>query len=136
MSGSAFAQTSRLPFDIVEDSLTHAGTKHRDTYQLVGALSWDFYKGLSLGAKFDFTAANIAKYKDLRHKTKLMDMTVSAGVYVPLHAVSIGLNYAYRRNTQSLAFSTYATSAQDYVSYINYGPWIGTLEQFGKYWFH
>ena len=132
MSGSAFAQTSRLPFDIVEDSLTHAGTKHRDTYQLVGALSWDFYKGLSLGAKFDFTAANIAKYKDLRHKTKLMDMTVSAGVYVPLHAVSIGLNYAYRRNTQSLAFSTYATSAQDYVSYINYGPWIGTLEQFGN----
>ena len=74
MTGSAFIQTQRLPFDIIEDSLNNAGTKHRDTYNLMGALSWEIYKGIALGAKVDFTAANVAKYKDLRHKTKLMDL--------------------------------------------------------------
>ena len=80
MTGSAFIQTQRLPFDIVEDSLNNAGTKHRDTYNLMGALSWDIYKGLAIGTKVDFTAANVAKYKDLRHKTKLMDLALTTGV--------------------------------------------------------
>ena len=57
MTGSAFIQTQRLPFDIVEDSLNNAGTKHRDTYNLMGALSWEIYKGLAIGTKMNFTAA-------------------------------------------------------------------------------
>ena len=35
MTGSVFMQ-DRLPFDIIEDSLTNAGRKHRDTYHLTG----------------------------------------------------------------------------------------------------
>lgn len=130
MSGSAFFPTNRLPFDIVEDSLTHAGDKHRDTYRLMGAISWDIYRGIAIGGKFDFTAANMAKYRDLRHKTKLMDITATAGLYIPFNPIALGVNYSYRRNTQSLIFSTYAENNQEFSSFINYGPWIGKIEPF------
>ena len=97
-----------LPFDIVEDSLTNPGRKHRDVYHLSGGFGIDVLRGLSLGARLDYTAANYAKYKDLRHKNKLMDLQLAAGLYWPFAQWgSIGANYLYQRTTESLDFSTY-----------------------------
>lgn len=132
MTGSAFIDTSHLPFDLTEADLSNAGSKHYDTYHLMGAISWNVYKDVAIGVKTDFTAANAAKYKDLRHKSKLMNLDITSGVYIPLGPLKLGADYEYRRNTQSVLFSTYAGSAQDYVSYINYGPWIGKTEQFSN----
>ena len=57
MTGSAFMHLSpmadRYPFDIVEDSLTNAGKKHRDTYRLTGGFGIDIYRGISIGARLD-----------------------------------------------------------------------------------
>ena len=85
MTGSAFMHIGgRYPFDIVEDSLTNAGRKHRDTYRLSGAVGIDVWRGYALGARVDYTAANYAKYKDLRHKNKLMDLSATVSAYAPL----------------------------------------------------
>ena len=134
-------QSSRhLPFDIVEDSLTNTGTKHQDTYRLTGALGYDLYKGFSLGARLDYTAANLAKYKDLRHKNKLMDLDLTAGFYLPIRlrtgamdvpTLSIGANYLYHRTTESVQFSTYGKNDKVYNSLVSYANFIGHLEQFG-----
>ena len=131
MTGSAFLRPNRQPFDLAEDSLTNAGKKHFDTYHLTGALSWKVWRGLSLGAKIDFTAANAAKYRDLRHKTKLMDLNLLASAYLPIgRTLSLGANYRFCRNTESVSFSTYAGNEKEYFSFINYGPWIGEAEIF------
>lgn len=136
MAGSAFIDPTRRPFDIVEDSLTNTGKKHRDTYQLTGAVGVDVWRGLALGLRLDYTAANYAKYKDLRHKNKLMDLTASAGLYLPLaHIGNLGANYLYHRNTESITFGTYGKSDKVYQSLINYGNFIGQVEQFGSYGF-
>ena len=142
MAGSAFLPPLTLhpspftlhhPFDIVEDSLMNTGTKHRDVYSLSGGVGVDLWRGMSFGARLDYTSANYAKYKDLRHKNKLMDLQLSAGVYVPLgRVVQLGLNYLYHRNTESVLFSTYGKSDRTYNSFINYGPFIGQVEQFGS----
>lgn len=133
MTGSAFINPTRKPFDIAEDSLTNAGDKHRDTYRLTGGVGVDIWKGFSLGLSLDYTAANYAKYKDLRHKNKLMDMSVSAGAYAPLLPwLGLGANYSYHRNTESVSFSTYGKSEKVYKSLINYGAFFGTVEQFGN----
>ena len=93
MTGSAFISPHRKPFDIAEDSLTNAGKKHFDTYHLTGALGWQMWRGLAIGAKVDFTAANAAKYRDLRHKTKLMDLNLLASIYAPVgRTLSFGAN--------------------------------------------
>lgn len=134
MTGSAFIDPTRKPFDITEDSLNNDGTKHRDTYHLRGAVGWACSRHLSVGLRLDYTAANYAKYKDLRHKNKLMDLVFTAGIYAPLASwLSVGANYLYHRNTESVSFKLYGREDIVYKSFINYGPFIGKVEQFGNY---
>ena len=133
MTGSAFIDPTRKPFNLTEDSLTNAGKKHRDTYQLTGGFGIDIWQGISLGARIDYTAANYAKYKDLRHKNKLMDLKLTAGVYAPVTAwLNVGADYQYHRNTESLEFNTYGKSEKVYKTLIDYGNFMGTVEQFGN----
>ncbi len=132
MAGSAFVSPDRRPFDIVEDSLTNLGRKHRDTYNLVGAVGVDLWRGLSVGGRVAYTSANYAKYKDLRHKNLFMDLDVSVGLMAPLGRWgSLGANYRYRRNTESLEFSTYGKGDKVYKSLVGYAVFTGKVEQFG-----
>lgn len=122
MTGSVFIQPERYPFNIVEDSLTNAGKIHQDTYRLTGAVGIELWKWLSVGGRVDFTAANAAKYKDLRHKNKLMDLDASVAFYLPLTTwLNIGANYRYLRHSESLIFSTYSSNDITYKSLIEYG---------------
>jgi hypothetical protein len=108
MAGSAFINPTRKPFDIVEETTENTGTKHQDTYQLTGAIGVDLWKGISLGGRVDYTAANYAKYKDLRHSNKLMDLRLSIGLMARvLNQLNVGVNYQYHRNTESITFSKY-----------------------------
>lgn len=134
VTATAVPQSATLrPFDIVEDSLTNAGRKHRDTYNLTGAFSYSVTNGLAIGLRLDYTAANYAKYKDLRHKNKLMDLTASAGIYAPLLPwLSVGANYTYHRQTESVKFSINGKSDKVYQSLIDYGTFLGQVEQFGN----
>ena len=136
-----FSNQPHLPFDIVEDSLTNTGTKHQDTYRLVGGFSLSVTDGFAIGARLDYTAANLAKYKDLRHKNKLMDMNLTAGFYLPLSfpnrdrerlQLAIGANYLYHRTTESVQFSTYGKNDKVYNSLISYANFMGAVEQFGS----
>ena len=135
MTGSVFLQ-DRLPFDIVEDSLTNKGHKHCDSYHLTGGFSYSLTRSLALGLRADYTAANYAKYKDLRHKNKLMNLDVTAGLLSTLHAplstVHLGLDYTYHRRTESLQFATYGKSDKLYKSLIDYGAMMGVVEMFGN----
>ena len=135
MTGSVFMQ-QRLPFDIIEDSLTNSGRKHRDTYQLMGAVSYSFSPSLSIGLRMDYTSGNYAKYKDLRHKNKLMDLTLTAGFLSTFNiqhsTFNIGADYTYHRRTESLEFKTYGKSEKVYKSLIDFGGMMGIVEQFGN----
>ena len=132
MTGSVFMQ-DRLPFDIVEDSLTNMGRKHRDTYHLMGGCGYDIYKGFSIGLKADYTAANYAKYKDLRHKNKLMDLKLTVGVFAPFTTwLNVGADYTYLRRTESVKFDTYGKNEKVYKSLIDFGGMMGIVEQYGN----
>ena len=132
MAGSAFLCPKYKPFDIVEDSLTNIGKKHSDTYRLTGAVGVDLYHGMALGGRIDYTTANYAKYKDLRHKNSFMDLEATAAVYIPIaRSFQLGGNFYYRRNTESLVFSTYGKTDKTYKSLIDYGAFIGEVEEFG-----
>ena len=133
MTGSTFINPENTPFDIVEYTEDNAGKKNKETYNLVGAIGANLYKGLNFGVKFDFSAANYAKYKDLRHQNKLMDMNITAGLTYELSpSLQIGANYYYRRSTEGLYFKTYGTTDKVYKSLINYGGFFGKLETFGE----
>lgn len=133
MTGSAFIDPTRKPFNLVESDLENAGKKHQDTYRLTGGVGVDVYQGISLGARIDYTSANYAKYKDLRHKNKLMDLRVTASVYAPVRKwMNVGADYQYHRNTESLEFGTYGKGDKVYKTLIDYGTFMGLTEQFGN----
>ena len=136
MTGSAFIDPTRQPFDIIEDSLNNTGTKHRDTYHLTGAFGSTVGGGLAIGMKADYRTANYAKYKDLRHKNALMDLTLTAGLswngQTPLGAVQLGGDCYYRRNSESLTFATYGKGDKVYKSLIAYAAFTGHIETFGE----
>lgn len=133
MAGSTFINPERKPFDLVEDSLTNQGTKHRDTYTLTGAFGSSITDRLSVGAKINYTAANYAKYKDLRHQNKLMDLNLSAGLLYDINdAIALGAHYLYHRNTETIDFGTYGTSDKVYKTLVSYANFTGHLEQFGQ----
>ena len=79
MEGTAFINPS-APFHIVEANSSNKGDKKMETYHLQGGIGWKALPQLSIGASIDYTAANYAKYKDLRHKNTLMNMQVAADI--------------------------------------------------------
>lgn len=129
MAGSIFISPGRNSFDIVEYSDENQGDKRIETYNLVGAMSADLYKGLIFGAKIDFQAANYAKNKDLRHKNNLLDMFVSTGLNYEISPnINIGANYYYKRRIEGVEFKTYGLKDKQYFSLIDYGAFYGKKE--------
>ena len=143
MTGSVFmplpsvncklSSVNHRPFDIVEQTEENPGKKHRDTYRLVGAFGYAVSDGLAIGMKVDYTAANYAKYKDLRHSNKLMDLQLSVGATAPvLNWLTVGANYIYHRQTESVTYHTFGKSDRVYLSLIDYGAFMGRTEQYGS----
>ena len=134
MGGSVFMPANiHRPFDIVEDSITNLGKKHSDTYHLIGSFATTIHKGIAIGGKIDYTAANYAKYKDLRHQNKLMDLQLSAGVFIPLYKwLNVGAHYSFQHNIESVKFGTYGKSDKVYMSLIDFANFTGMVEQFGN----
>jgi len=133
MNGSTFINPENTPFDIVEYTEENSGKKNMETYNLVGAVSGKLSDRLAIGGRFDFTAANYAKFKDLRHQNKLMDMDVSVGLMYNLsNSIRLGGNYYYKRSTEGLYFKSYGTTDKVFKSLISYGGFFGKVETFGE----
>ena len=134
MAGSSFIpHDTHRPFDIVEDSLTNLGSKRLDNYLLNGGIGYSLTDAFAIGARVDYTAANYAKYKDLRHQNKLMNLQTTVGILATLqNHICIGANYLYRRNIENVNFSTNGKSDKVYKSLIDYGTFFGRVEQFGN----
>ena len=133
MDGSVFLNPDETPFDIVEYEDSNAGNKIKEQYDLVGAISANVYNGLTLGGRFDYTAANYTKTRDLRYKNVYMDMNLSVGASYDLsnHA-TLGLNYIYRRSSEELSFGIYGNYKDKFTSLISYGGFFGHSELFGE----
>lgn len=132
MAGSAFINPEEAPFDLVEYTEDNKGEKNLETYHIVGAVSGELSRRWTLGAKFDFMAANYAKDKDLRHKNSLLDMYLTVGATYKVDSDwEIGANYYYRRGVEGLDFDTYGTSDATYTTFIDYGAFYGRTEAHG-----
>ena len=85
----------------------------------------------AIGAKFDYTAINMARTKDLRHTNKVLDLDASVGAsYMLSDKFTIGAHYTYNRYIEGVAFNIYGTTDQQYFSLINYGAFSGKQELF------
>ena len=131
MGGSALIDPTHAPFNIVEYTDTTRGTKQKETYQLVGGLGYNFRHGLKLGVNIDYTATNYTKRKDLRHRNKMLDMTLSSGFLYPVRpSFEIGASYRYRKRVEGVFFNIYGNTDRNYTSLIDFGAFYGRAEGF------
>lgn len=131
MGGSAFINPYNNPFDIVESVDSTAGTRNMEAYSLTGGVSVDLNKKITVGGKIDYHVANYAKFKDLRHTNKLLDMNVSAGLLYKINKyITAGANYSYHRTVEGTTFQMFGNTDRQYYSLISFGSFYGRLEPF------
>lgn len=131
-TGSSLIDPTQTPFDLVELTTENAGKKRYEEYHITGRVGAQLGQRIAGGLSLSYTAANYAKYKDLRHINALMDMTVSAGVNYRIHPrLRIGANYTYRRRNESVQHSIYGKTDKTYYTLIDYGAFFGRNETFG-----
>jgi hypothetical protein len=129
MGGSAWINPYDTPFDLVETVDTTRGAKNLERYLLTGALGVNVWRGLSLGARIDYQAANYAKTRDLRHINKYSDLAFSVGAsYAFGSAVKLGANYFYRYNAEDVTFGIYGNTDRQYTSLVSFGGFFGRTE--------
>lgn len=133
MAGSMFIPTSELmPFDLVDDSLANAGDKKTELFTATGAIGWEAWRGISLGARVDFSAGTYAKHRDMRHSNTLMDLNARLNALMQLNDdAAIGVGFVYRRRTETMLFETYGTTDRIYKTLIDYANHHGEVETFG-----
>lgn len=134
MTGSAFIDPAYNAFDLSEMADSTRGTKNMETFLLAGGVATHLGHGVSLGGKVHYRTANYAKYRDLRHTNKLLDLTASAGVNYQLPAgndswsLIVGGCYLYRRSVEGLSFNMYGVTDKQYYTLINFGGFYGNSE--------
>lgn len=128
VTGTAFMKTDDVhPFDIILDV---PGRTVLESINIKGALGWNAWKNLSVGAAVDYTTANNAKQKDLRFASSYMNLNTNIGVSYDFGLCNVGASFLYRRNSESIAFSTYGTTDIVYTSLIDYANGMGIAETF------
>ena len=112
MCGSMFIDPGVYPVDVLEFT---PGRKSLQTYAFDGGFSYDLTSDWRIGAAMDFTSANMAKRKDLRHTNWKLDMTVAPGLMYHSGDFAIGGSYIFRKTSESIKAEQVGTSEVEAV---------------------
>ena len=131
MGGHYFIDPSYNPVNFLESTETTTGVKVKETYSLLGGLSYSFNDRWALGANISYETADYAKRKDPRSRSRWMDLDISAGArFAPSDRFSAGLNLQYVRTLETLDGEVFGTTDRQYFTFIDFGGYLGYVESF------
>ena len=130
MFTSMFLEPGYFPVDVLEFT---PGDKTRQTYKLSGGFVTSIVDETVFGVKADYTAANYAKRKDIRHTTYGMDFQVEPTIGVVDEDVeggqSLSVAYVFRKRTETIdAEQVGAATDQSYYAFLDKGMRYGTWQ--------
>ncbi len=120
--GSMFIRPGIYPVDVLEFT---PGRKTLQTYSFNGGVSYDIAPSWRIGAKMDFSSANIAKRKDLRHTNKRLEMSVTPGFMYHCNEFAIGASYIFEKNSETIEAEQVGTSESSYWAFLDKGLMYG-----------
>ncbi|MCQ2142918.1 MAG: hypothetical protein MJY56_02490 [Bacteroidales bacterium] len=130
MAGSMFITPETYPVDVIEFT---PGPKVRQKYSMSGGIAYDIAPEWTIGVKVDFLSANYSKRKDVRHTNYRLDMDVAPGFVYHADDFAVGLNYIYRRDTESIEADQIGFASEPYYAFLSkgllygaYGVWDGS----------
>ena len=128
MFTSMFLEPGYFPVDVVEFT---PGDKTRQTYRLSGGFATDLDNDfLVVGGKADYSAANYAKRKDIRHTTYGMSLRVEPTVAFKMYeGAGMSFAYVFRKRTESIDAEQVGTATdQSYYAFLDKGMRYGTYQ--------
>lgn len=125
MCGSMFIDPGYYPIDVLEFT---PGRKTLQTYALDGGFSYDLNPHWRIGAMADFTSANIAKRKDLRHMNWKLDFSLAPSVMYHAGDLAVGASYIYRKNGETIDAEQVGTAESSYYAFFDKGLMCGVYQ--------
>ncbi len=125
MTWSGLIYPERYLLTVADD---RPAEKAKESYKLSGGISTPLTKNLFIGMLINYETANLAKRKDLRHATNLLDFEVTGGLAYRAGILNIGANYYYRKFHEDVKFSKVAEDDIIYNGYLFKGLWFGMFD--------
>lgn len=122
MTNSGLIYPNRYLLTVADD---RPSEKRKESYNLSGGVSAPITKDLRFGLQINYEAANLAKMRDLRHKTDLLDFEITGGLLYSVGSFNIGANYYYRKFHENVKFSKVADNELLYTGHVYKGLWFG-----------
>lgn len=133
MQGSVLIDNYSHPLSFEENADTTFGNKKLELLNLSGGISTAISKRLLLGGKIVYQAADYAKFKDLRHINRLLNLNTDIGAtYKMGKGLEVGLNYTYGKRIESVKFEIHGNTDKQYLVFLNYGSFYGRSELFSE----
>lgn len=135
MGGQIMMDPEYNPVNFLEGSLENKGIKKRETYNLVGGLSYKLGKRFAAGLKLDYTSADQTKIKDPRFSNIWMDIDANAGLSFRFAKKSIvGVSFLYRNTLEQVRGGKYGETDKQYYIQTDKGGFYGTVTELsGQY---
>lgn len=129
MGGQVMMAPRFSPVNFLESDETTLGIKIKETYNLVGGLSYEFSPEWSAGVKIDYGCGDLVKRKDPRFRNSLMDLNLTAGVkWSPSEKFSLGADVIFRNLSEQVQGHVYGTTDKDYFVCCDKGGFMGSVE--------
>lgn len=125
MNGSMFIHPGAYPVDLLEFT---PGRKDRQTYSFMGGIATNIHPNWRIGGKIDFTSANYAKRKDLRHTNYRLDLQVAPSLMYHSNELAIGISYLFGKNSESIKAEVIGTAESLYNAFLDKGLMYGAYE--------
>ena len=118
------------PVNFLESDEATTGTKNREDYSLLGAMSYTLSDKWALGCEVDYSSADQTKVKDPRFSNVWMDLDLKAGVtFRPEDNVMFGASLIYRSTLEQIRGGIYGTTDKQYFILADKGGFWGTLAE-------
>lgn len=126
MTNSGLVYPERYLLQVADDV---PGKKLWESYELSGGLATELSKRLLFGFQVNYEAGQLAKVKDLRHKTRHLDFEVTSGLIYRVGNFNIGANYYYRKFHEKVEFSKISDEEKIFTGYVYKGLWYGLFNR-------
>ena len=130
MGAQILIDPSFNPVNFLESTDANPGRKNKETYSLLGAMSYRFSDKWAAGMSIDYVSADQTKVKDPRFSNIWMDMYLKAGVsFCPSEKLMLGLSLLYRSTLEQVRGGIYGTTDKQYFILADKGGFYGTMSE-------
>lgn len=130
MGGQVLMDPGYNPVNFLESGFENKGIKKRETYNLIGGLSYRLGKRFAAGIRLDYTSADQTKVKDPRFNNIWMDINANAGISFRFARKSmIGVSFLYRNTLEQVRGGKYGTTDKQYYIQTDKGGFYGTVTE-------